>query len=401
MDHERTHSHRPRSTVGAAALAALAASVTFSLARPAAAASPCSDLKHPVIVVGSGKVAIGGLGKILSTLGIHVIYKLEGSCLAVDAIVNGTSMTDSGTTALYWAGDQEQSCDLDEEARPDIAISDVFASTCHPLPNGLPNTVHDFQGPIEAYTFVVPKSSTQRSISKAAAYFVFGFGNDSGLEPWTDEKFIFTRGETSGTQQMFAAAIGVPPARWKGTPLASSTVLVPTVSTAKPPEKAIGILTAEVSGANSETLNVLAYQDADQSCGYWPDATSTGSDKQNVRDGHYALWGPLHLLTQVNSANYAVNPDARDVIAYLTGTKSLEGLDLIALLAKVNIIPQCAMHVRRESELGPLTSFSPEQPCGCYFDALTSGKNDCTPCMSDVTCPTEAGHCNYGYCEVQ
>jgi hypothetical protein len=398
MDHARTRSHRLRA---AAALAAGAAAVSLSLSLPAAAA-PCGDLKRPVVVVGSGKVIIADLAKALSALGIHVIYKLEGSCLAVDAILNGTSAGLPGDTATYWTSSGEQSCNLDPSARADIAISDVFASTCQPLPNGLPSNVHDFQGPIEAYTFVVPKGSTQRSISKAAAYFVFGFGKDSGVEPWTDEDFIFHRSETSGTQQMFAAAIGVPPERWKGKLLGSSGEIVSAVSATTQPEKAIGILTAEVSGANLPTLDVLAYQDASQNCGYWPDATPVGSDKQNVRDGHYALWGPLHLLTQVDARGYAVSPDARDVIAYLTGTKiPPNGLDLIALLAHANIIPQCAMHVRRDSELGPLTSFSPERPCGCYFDELASGKDTCAPCTSDVTCPLEAAHCNYGYCEAE
>src|SRR5262249_21685491 len=134
---------------------------------------------------------------------------LQGSCNAVDAILNGTPIAtgtstmldggagDGGTggpvdnTATYWDAMAEQTCDLDPGTIADIGIADVFATTCQSLPNGLPSGVGDSFGPVEAYSFVVPEKSTQKVISKEAAYFVFGFGNDSGVEPWTDASLLF------------------------------------------------------------------------------------------------------------------------------------------------------------------------------------------------------------------
>lgn len=383
--------------------ALLGAAAVIGASSPAQAVL-CSTLPNPVYVTGGGKVTIANLAKALSSSGISLVYKLQGSCLAIDAILNGThvgSMAD--TVAAYWDATAEQKCDLDPMGQvADLGLSDVFPSTCQSLPGGLPSNVGDFFGPVEAYTFVVPKTSTQKVMSKAAAYFVFGFGKDSGVDPWTDESFLFIRDASSGTQQMFGAAIGVPPAKWRGVSATSSGDLVTKIIGSTKPEATIGILTAEVAGANRATLTTLAYQDVDQSCGYWADSTPSGFDKRNVRDGHYAVWGPLHLLTKLDGMGYPINKSAGDVVAYLTGTKTAPGgFDLIALLAGASIVPACAMQVRRMSELGPLTSFAPERACGCYFEEVAMGKTTCKACMSDVECGEAAPKCNYGYCETQ
>lgn len=166
------------------------------------------------------------------------------------------------------------------------------------------------------------------------------------------------------------------------------------------PDATIGILTAEVAGESRASLNVLAYQDEGQSCGYWPDSTPTASDKINVRDGHYAIWGPLHLFTNVDKG-IPINQDAAEIIAYLTGTKEFLGLDLIALFAEAGIIPECAMRVARDSELGPMISFAPTLACGCYFEAVANGSTACTPCETDTQCTGDAPKCSYNYCESQ
>lgn len=394
---------RPRSPARALVGVAVVGALSIGVARPASAA-PCSSLPNPVYVTGSGKVIVADLAKTLSTNGITLVYVLQGSCLAVDAILNGTKVgSPTLTKGAYWDTTNELSCDLDPAGVvADLGLSDVFSSTCFDLPNGLPSNVGDFFGPVEAYTFVKPKASTQKSISREAAYFVFGFGNDSGVAPWTDETSLFVRGATSGTQQMFGVAIGVPPEKWKGVVAASSADVVTKVSMSANPEATIGILTAEVSGASRAQLDVLAYQDAGQTCGYWPDSTPTSFDKRNVRDGHYPIWGPLHLLTKLDTNGYPLNQVAGDVIGYLTGTKAPPGsFDLIALLGGANIIPQCAMQVRRTSELGPLASFAPPGACGCYFEAVATGTTQCKSCSNDVDCTAAAPKCNYGYCETQ
>ncbi len=390
------------------ALAASIAAPALLMAAPASA-ELCSARPNPVYVNGGGKVAIANLGKVLAASNVSVIFKTQGSCLALDAILNGTPLTgkaDKGGTYYDAAGDHP--CDFDDGGNvADLSLSDVFPSTCMDLPNGLPKEVGDAFGPVEAYTFVVPKASKQKSISRAAAYFVFGFGSGSGVEPWTDEALIFQRGASSGTQQMMGLAIDVPPPVWRGTVASSSADVVTKLTMAMPAEKAIGILTTEVAGTDANRLVVseLAYQDKDQSCGYWPDSTPSSLDKRNVRDGHYSIWGPLHLLTRVDpKTGFSLNKTAGDLVGYLTGTKAPpNGFDLISLLAVTNIVPQCAMQVSRDSELGPLSSFSPAKACGCYFEQAATGMApaSCKACSTDMECDKALPRCNYGFCEAQ
>jgi hypothetical protein len=385
-----------RGALGAALLAPALVAAT-------AEAEPCDMLPNPIYLAGTGSKVIASLQQALAGGPFTIVYKLQGSCLAIDEIVNGSTLTsDMILTGKYWDGTSLVDCDLPTDKVADLGFSDVFPSTCGSFPNGLPSNVGEFFGPVEEYTFVVPKASTQKSISREAAYFVFGFGNDSGVEPWTDSTMLFIRDANSGTQQMFGAAIGVPPDRWKGVTETSSGTLATELGKAASPEAAIGVLTGEVYNTYRSTLDVLAYQDADQTCGYWPDSTETAFDKVNVRDGHYAIWGPLHLLTKLDAQGYPIDKDAGDIVAYLTGTKDPpNGFDLIAFLAQANLVPGCAMTVRRETELGPLQSFAPERSCGSYLDSVATGTSTSQACTSKVECPAETPTCSYGYCELQ
>lgn len=411
--------------------AALLAAAALSCPWRAEAAVPCNTLSNPVIVTGGGKVVISGLAKALNPNGITVVHKVQGSCKAVDAIVNdatfrkleeGTSGStpdggapdggepDGGVpsapiTATYWNGMADETCDLDPDSIAEVGISDVFATTCNNLPNGLPESVLEVSGPVEAYAFAVAKKSTQKSISRSAAYFAFGFGSESGVEPWTDPSFLFQRDTDSGTQQMMSVALGIPlfpTNKWRGQEALSSGDLLNKVNAAPDPERSLGIATVEAIGLTRSTVNILAYQDTDQRCGYWPDSNASSTDKKNVRDGHYPLWGALHLLTKVDAAGVAIKPVARELIAYLTGTEDPpNGFDLISLLAKSEIIPECAMQVTRDRELGPLASFAPARSCGCYFEKAATGTTSCKACTSSNECPATASSCNYGYCEAQ
>jgi len=213
---------------------------------------------------------------------------------------------------------------------------------------------------------------------------------------------IFQRNAASGTQQLLAAALGVDAGRWKGTATASSTDLKTKLLEAAPAARAIGILSTDVAQEYRYALDVLAYQHFGQTCGYYPDRDQQSNEKSNVRDGHYALWGPLHLLARLNGSGYPVNAAAADVIGYVTGTKTPPaGLDLIALEAQKHVVPQCAMRVKRSAEMGPLTPFAPAGACGCYFEKVANGLTACRPYTSNATCPPAAPACNYGYCERQ
>src|SRR6266536_1245038 len=119
-----------------------------------AAAADCGSLPNRVLVVGSSAVKplLAEIAKVLaapmsSDAGLSepvtVLYAGAGSCVGVDAVLNGTPVTSPSLT--YWDGTgAEQTCALDVDAggaTADIGVSDVFASTCTPLPNGLPTNV--------------------------------------------------------------------------------------------------------------------------------------------------------------------------------------------------------------------------------------------------------------------
>lgn len=362
----------------------------------------CDALVNPIYVAGSSaaKPFLAEIAKILAVQvpPVSVVYAGQGSCTGVAAIVLGTPVP--GPFA-YWDGmGTEQSCTTPGGVVVDLGISDVFATTCMRLSGGLPSNVGDFLGPVQTMTFVTPKASTQETISAEAAYLAFGFGGDSGAAPWENEALLFQRDDQSGTQRMVGAAIGLDPARFRGTRTSSSGDLKTKVSTAMPPEAGLGILATDVAQENRALLKILAYQHAGQRCGYYPDRDESSNEKQNVRDGHYAIWGPLHFLTLLGNSGYARKPTVGDIIGFMTGTKAPPlSLDLIALEAQRHVVPQCAMRVKRTEEIGPLASFVSPQPCGCYYEKVANGSTACAPCRAKSDCPMSATACSYGYCE--
>jgi ABC-type phosphate transport system substrate-binding protein len=401
--------HKLTGAVPAIAGAALA----FSWAGSARAQTPpnCDDLPNPVYVAGSTAVQ-PFLAKVAASLvasNITVVYQGQGSCVGVGYLTS-SSNTITGT-GVYWdatgtavsggctlslAGDQVL-----------VGVSDVYAASCgvDPLPDG----VADFKGPIQSMTFVVPGTqttgSTQKSISAEAAYAVLGYGGVTyPIAPWTDPAAIEVRSATSGTQQMIAKAIGLPAGKWLGVVNSGSGAVVTGLqglATAGNAEKGLGILASDVADKNPTTLKVLAYQHTGQHCGYLPDSAAGKFDKQNVRDGHYTIWGPLHMLANVQGG-VVTDANAKAVIDAMTAPSA----ELITTEAKSSVVPDCAMRVTREGEVGPLASYMPPKSCECLYVAQATGvaaPAGCTPCPNGVTECTDPKKpaCNYGYCEVQ
>ena len=381
----------------------------FALMRGgAAAATDCKTLPSPIYVTGStaAKPLLAAIGKVMAgqTPPATVVYLGQGSCTGPDAILSGTPIIGAGLS--YWdTGGSELSCDLvSPGVVADVGISDVFATTCFQLPGGLPASVSDVLGPVQAMTFVTHKSSAERAISAEAAYYVYGFGAQSGVPPWTFDASILRRDALSGTQRMIAAAIGVPAEKWKGTATTSSGDLLARLGIANFPDQSLGILSAEVAQENRATIKVLAYQNFGQSCAVLPDTNATANDKANVRNGQYPIWGPLHLFLPVDASGYALNPKAGELVGYLAGTRPTPaGIDLLTIEAQRHAIPQCAMRVRRAQEMGPALPFAPAGACGCYYEKVANGapSASCKPCVTSAECPTSAPACSYGYCEAQ
>jgi ABC-type phosphate transport system substrate-binding protein len=383
------------------------AAFAFSWATPARAQANCADLPKPVYVAGSTAVQ-PFLAKVAGALAaasdpITVVYQGQGSCVGVGYLTS-SSNTISGTGVIWDTSGTAISggCTLsltgDEVL---IGVSDVVASSCGVT--AVPSGVEDFHGPIQSMTFAVPTGSSQTAISAEAAYLVMGFGGTSNpISPWTDATALEVRAPTSGTQQMIAAAINVQAAKWQGVANSGSGAVVTglqNLAAASNQEKALGILASDVVDKNRTTLKVLAYQHYGQHCGYLPDSTPTAFDKQNVRDGHYFIWGPLHMLAKVSAPGVVADPNAKAVVDSLTSPNA----ELIATEAKASVVPDCAMRVTRTGEVGPLASYMPPKSCECAYLVAATGTapSTCTPCPVGNECAAPKPACNYGYCEVQ
>lgn len=355
---------------------------------------------------------------------IYIVYESTGSCVGVDAVVNGTPMTTGpaapALSATYWDSSASTgvACDLPAEGvKADIGASDVFAQSCAGFELAPLDSVRDAHGPIQTMTFAVPTNSPHYEISAEAAYFAFGFGASGGVHDaagtviWNDETYLFKRSATSGTQVMLAAAIGVPAGVWKGKGNKGSDDVALALQTAGKKQEtgnaALGILAADyiITKNLSSTVRVLAFQDSAQHCAVYPDSTLDARDKLNVRDGHYPIWGPLHLLLRLDAQGNPGNTQNRqavtDIVGYLSGTKALpNGVQLLKLYANSGLVPECAMHVTRSKDGGNIFPFKPPSPCSCLFDVKATGSTSCTPCTVQADC-AGGETCSLGYCEPQ
>jgi hypothetical protein len=396
------------------------------------ASNPCSALQsnpaNIIFITGSTALAsfIGEVSKVLATeptSPITVVYQGSGSCIgvraAIDAANNPLSPT-NGAATYYDATGAQQTCSLDPDGGEvaDIGASDVFYSTCYlgqPNTPALPTTVSENLGPVQIMNFAVPQASTQRSISLAAAYVVFGFGGQTHqVPPWTDPQQLQIRSSASGTQAMIAAAIGVPPAAWKGVSNKSSALVGSALVSAGQSgdqatiDSALGILASDYLIQNSQTLSGLAVQDFNTSCGYYPNSTATARDAANVRDGHYPLWGPSHFYARVDPVKQLpLKAGVSQFIDGLSGVTQLPGLDLVGEYAAKGLVPSCAMHAKRSSDGGDYSPFTASVTCNCYFDLIATGNTSCKPCSTSGDCPSSAPNCNkfgpapqQGYCDL-
>jgi hypothetical protein len=422
--------------------AALVAGAVFGASGKAAAqtATPCPT---NAVYVGGSTAALPAFQAIANTLGsaATIVYLQPASCTGVDDIVNG-GKDSTKPAVLDPTSKTAVTCSLAAGVPLDIGVSDVAPATCSANlgVGALTSSQKDFFGPVQAMTIAVPKNSTESSISAEAAYMVFGFDAASGktVSPWTDPNTIFVRTNTSGTLNMIGTAIGVPANKWINAAPATPTpvqqeggtgAMVTALATATNANTAIGILAAQSIQAASPppAIKILAYQHKGQSCGYLPDSDSSHLDKINVRQGRYAIWGPVHVITNVDSAGNPVDhtgaanamlttimnqiistgPNAvaatsSDAGAGLTTTQKQAIIDAEA---KAGVVPWCAMQVTRTDEVGAEACYAPAEPCGCHFESVTGQtvSSYCKACTGDSDCSstTSTPKCRYGYCEAQ
>jgi hypothetical protein len=232
---------------------------------------------------------------------------------------------------------------------------------------------------------------------------VFGRGStDTKSNPYADPSLYFIRNSGSGTQQMLSRAIEVDAKRWWGIDQGGSSKVRDTLEAVAPSKStgAIGILSTDFTDPERSRLRMLAFKGKDQICGYYPDSTLFTRDKSNVRDGHYSIWGPVHFYAQVTGGVPS------QAAAALVTRFSLPRLDqtLLDAIIKIGFVPACAMNVQRTLEMGPISTYSPEFHCGCYFEATVPGGTapaSCQVCKGPADCPTGKPACNNGFCELR
>jgi len=286
----------------------------------------------------------------------------------------------------------------------DIGESDIFASSCSGFGEPVAG-IGEYLGPIQAMVFVVPGNSREKTITAEAARAVFGRGGENAPKPWQNPSLYFVRNANTATQQLIGRAIDVPAtAFWgidRGT-AANVDALMRAIAEDGPAQQAIGIISNDFYDSDRDNLNALAFRAMGQECAYLPDSTEFKKDKQNVRDGHYPIWGPVHFFTATNNG-VPVSAAAAAFVNAVSVNKPTQPL-LDAFIGS-SLVPSCAMRVTRTTELGALSPYAPQPQCGCYFEASPSVNGapppGCSKCATGNDCPPARPACNYGYCEMR
>jgi hypothetical protein len=335
--------------------------------------------------------------------GVKTVLSSEAS----DHLIRDPSPGSSGQTAQYYPADHGPpvKCALGPGgATVDIGESDIFASSCSGFEAPV-SDVAEYLGPIQAMVFVVPGKSRETSITAEVARAVFGRGGEHAPRPWQNPSLYFVRNANTATQQLIGRAIDVPAnAFWgidRGT-AANVDALMRTIVDDVSAQQAIGIISNDFYDTDRDNLNALAFRAKGQECAYLPDSTEFKTDKQNVRDGHYPIWGPVHFFARI-SGGVPVSQAATAFVNAIAVQKPSQQL-LDAFIGS-SLVPGCAMRVTRTTELGPMLPYSPQPQCGCYFEASPNVNGaappGCTRCSTGNDCPPERPACNFGYCEIR
>jgi hypothetical protein len=366
----------------------------------------CESLTTPLTVLGPTSILplLGWVAKLYAAQNVTVVFQSDSSCVGVGKSFNkGNMENDPGNeqwTTYFDASGEQHPCKFVSGSVPlDIAVSDVFPQTCGFDINDTDPNVVDTPGPVQAMGFIAPTSSGATSISAEAAYMVLGFGSAASVTPWTDERYVFQRDAASGTQNMIGKALGLSASKFMATTTPDSDTLAALVGCSPAPNATLGILAVDIAESGQYPIKLLAYQHYDQTCGYLPDSQKGVLDKRNVRDGHYFIWGPVHLLTRKDQPN----TNATLMTNYVSGISpppANQPVDIFQIWAAAHLVPQCAMRVTRSSDGGPLAAYKPPSSCSCKYDEATTGTSGCVTCTTSAACPSTAPTCStYGFCE--
>lgn len=367
----------------------------------------CSDaelgLSNPVYVVGSDSIlpVLEEVGPTLSD-SLQVIYVRQPSCTGVKMMIHGDFIEDQLMTFWGPGGKPPGQCHVLKEL-PDIGVSDVFPETCKPyldigdeMIDLAGRHLEDVKGPIQTAFFTAPANGNSvTSIDGTQAKNIFDQRETSHDEPWTDDDFVFRRNEESGTQNLIGAVIGVKSKNFRGTIFSSAGELIDAIDGTEKTDaqKTIGMFDVP-SDSKKGNHKRLGYN------GVWPSVEKEGNALENVRNGSYELWGPLHMIVQDDRDTHV----SEVVNRVATDGKLLDGeagKELVRKIIRAQLVPACAMKKKRilDKDGGDVIDFRHDYPCRCFYDSMVT-QPSCQECGGVDDPPCEMEHrCYYGYCE--
>ncbi|MFM2160944.1 MAG: hypothetical protein RLZZ383_456 [Pseudomonadota bacterium] len=397
-----------------AVVACSVAAVALSLSSAAHAQVACDSISNGAPILygagGSAQTPLVGKAAVLfqaSTDPVFIVYKDDGgACTGINALADVGPTVITGT-AKYWdpTTGAQSTCTLPfAGAEVQFASMGNTALLCPLITDpSLVEGVTSVAGPISTVNLLVANASTQQAISAEALYFLYGFGGSAGIAPWTNptpDSFI-RRNENSYVQLYLAEATGLNAAAFYGVDATSNSKSVSLLAALAEPEAGISFASGEVADANRATVRTLAYQHSGQTAAYWPDSSATAFDKINVRNGAYYLWGPGYFYGRSGGLPGSfLDADVERFVNFFGGLYQPPGTTKTLTEAAIENknVPQCAMNVQRDGDLGEIYAYTPEEPCGCFFDFKATGATTCDTCTSDADCGGGAS-CNFGYCE--
>jgi hypothetical protein len=347
-------------------------------------------------------------------LKVTIIYQNgTGSCQGPPAVMTGAPAL-TGSASVWTAGPTNPvnplsvtlgTCQFGTAQHADVGIADVFWQNCTspaaPVP--LPTDVKEVQGPAQAMIIVVPAANTSfTAMSAEMGQLIWGCGGPGGMvSPFLNNAHILIRGQTSGTQGIVAKAIGVPTQSFFGTapPNGANGIVNLLGADHTYDSDGIGFIAADLFDQNRSSLNPVAFQAFGQNKAYYADSSAGATDRQNLRDGHYAVWGPEHFYVNTNyNSTGMMSPGAQKFLGSQDGTMYASSFDYIRYQTLAGVVPQCAMKVKRTDDGTPVMPNTPTDPCGCYYEKIRTNKTSCTACPTGNEC-TGGKTCHHGYCE--
>jgi hypothetical protein len=404
----------PPSVVGFATSLTLIAGLGASVSH----AGPCAGLPNPVVVTGAAAAEplITNVARLLQrndAQPLTVIWKLTTSCTGVESVVLDKTSSCSGSMgacvygqAKFWTLDPQdkepKTCELDSAGtHVDLAISDVMPSTCPSFPGAKLPDMMITAGPVTTYALTMSRNASEAAMHASEAHFVFTRGKDANVRPWLNDNTLFLLGGNDAGQLLVSLRASIKqPSSWRGKLLASPDEVI--LNLQSDPPTAIGILPTTITDPRRGEVRTLAFQAIGQHGAYFPDRKSTTFDKQNVRDGHYPLWGYLHTVLRRDIANPTLPKSVNGgrLSEILLGNAQVAMQDVMPMHVAAGLVPQCAMRVSRSMDGGPMAPFAHADPCHCWFEKnVPGGTLGCTECPDGLTCAI--GKCRRKFCEVQ